>query len=394
MRVSLVLDLSPSMGDSAGQLRSAAKDLVDALRGGQNAVSVVTFSGASRVRVPPTDVSRDADRSHVKREIDKLRVDGPFSAGGTNWQAGLETAAGLSPNLVILISDGEPTMGTPPADPTATATAAAASTPGRYDRNQPLGAAVEVANRLRESAVRVVAVGVGSNASTVPNLAEISGPAAGDDYFTTDSSHLLRELYQIVSRACGIPVGALPGPQGKSFPLAKALIAGLLGLVLLIGVGMLAGRSRLRPAAPHAPRSRRAGAPIPDRTIDHRQLLPTDDDLPAPPDRAASSPSGSAEAPEPRLGADAAQPPPQWGHLVAAPSPDAGEEPDDGIGWGGERPPRPGGPGPRDDPDAGGPADAAGPRDGAASPEGNRPPPGTVRRISTDFLFDDEPPRS
>ncbi|MCL9798327.1 vWA domain-containing protein, partial [Frankia sp. AgKG'84/4] len=308
MRVSLVLDLSPSMGDSADQLRSAAKDLVDALRGGQNVVSVVTFSGSSRVRVPPTDVSRDADRAQVKREIGKLKVDGLFSSGGTNWQAGLETAAGLSPHLVILISDGEPTMGTPSAGPTAAT--------GRYASNQPLGAAVEVANRLRDSAVRIVAVGIGSKASTVPNLAEISGPRAGDDYFTTDSSHLLRELYQIVSRACGIPVGALPGPQGNSFPLAKTLIAGLLGLVLLVGVGMLVGRSRSRPAAPHAPRSRRASAPIPDRTIDHRQLLPTDDDVAAPPDRAAASPSGASEAPEARLGADAQEPPPQWGHPV------------------------------------------------------------------------------
>lgn len=247
------------MASSIGKVRSAASDLVDALRGDSNRVAVVSFANSAKVEVPMTDVGTGGSREDVKDAIEDLGIGGLFGlgGGGTNWQSGLRVAADMSPDLVVMISDGEANTYQEPAVP------GLESTP-EYAANRPLGAAVRVADELRDKGVRVVAIGVG--AVNTANLAAISGPAAADDYFTTDTGGLLRQLYEIASRACDIPVAALPQPLGDTFPLREVLIGSLGGLLLLVIIGMLLSRRRHGTTArePRAPRRSSRKIPVPE----------------------------------------------------------------------------------------------------------------------------------
>ncbi|WP_322752788.1 vWA domain-containing protein, partial [Frankia sp. Cas3] len=181
------------------------------------------FESTASVAVPPTDVGGDGGRSRVKEAINRLSASG----GSTNWDAALTLAGTLRPDVIVLVTDGMPDS---------------------------LGAAAQTADRIRGDGVRIVAVGVDLRAGAAVNIARVSGYVEGDDYFTSSADNLLRQLYQIASKSCGIPVAALPQPEGGSFPLAK-VIGGMLGaLAVLLVAGLLLSRQRagraLQPALP------------------------------------------------------------------------------------------------------------------------------------------------
>jgi hypothetical protein len=432
--VVLVVDLSGSMSQNIHQLRSASSDLVDALRGTDNRVALVAFGNQARVEAPLTDVGDDSGRAQVKKRIQKLSAGGLILAGplggGTNWEAGLREAATLRPDLVVLISDGEPNASD--TQPTGGPGAAPA-----YAANPALGAAVNVADGMRANGVRVVAVGVGFTASSVANLAAVSGPVLGDDYFTTDADALLRQLYEVASRACGIPVAALPQPLGGSFPLKRVVIAALAGLLLVVGAGVALSRRRAGPRDPTAPR-RPAQEPILPVTLDVSALKGAGE--PANPTGGPSDCGGDPDGTRPGAADEADEPAepvtfglattataggdsrparsgepdePDWSGVTAGGSrpADGARRSGDGFGtpWAGATVPpseidgsseldrwpgsAPLGPRASTDPS---PATGTAPADAEAAsgepdrPAPRRPPQG--RRISTSFLFDDDPP--
>lgn len=243
-RLVVVLDLSSSIGPHLDVVKQAATDLADALRGAPNEVAVVTFGTLATVSVPMVDVGNADERQRLKDAVDDLDLlEG--DAGGTNWEAAFITAASLQPDIVLFLTDGQPTTHGDPfaqnADP--------------YDVDNVTPAA-QVADQLKSGGTRIVGVGMGLLPENVPNLAQVTGPVPDDDYYETSASAdgLLDRLYDIAGKACGIPVAALPQPEGETFPVL-AVLGGVVGAALLAVVGgLLLSRRTSGPLATVGPK--------------------------------------------------------------------------------------------------------------------------------------------
>ena len=118
------------------------------------------------------------------------RINGVTTGGGTNWDRGLaqvaEATAGF--DIAVVVTDGEPTFYNSPFEG-----------PGNFTRFREVENAIFSSNALKVQGTRVVAVGVGAGVSSDPqNLAAVSGPTAGSDYFQTadyaGAAATLREL--------------------------------------------------------------------------------------------------------------------------------------------------------------------------------------------------------
>lgn len=231
-RIVLAIDLSESMGSNLDAVKKSASNLIDALRGAPNDVAVVTFGTNAVVAVPVTNVGVDDERQRVKKEVDDLdllRGD----LGGTNWDAALTTVRSLQPTVVVLLTDGLPTAHGAPA------------TGGSGPLvSEHLASAVRAADVLKSSGTRVVGLGMGLLPENVGNLAAVTGPTSGDDFYQTDTPGLLTKLYDIASKACGIPVTALPAPEPGTFPLAPVIGAGVVAVIAAVGGGILLSRRR------------------------------------------------------------------------------------------------------------------------------------------------------
>jgi len=250
LRVSLVLDLSGSMRGVADPLREASKDLIDSLRGSSSKVTVIGFASDAWTVAESADTKDEDAREALKDELDDVEV----VEGATNWEQALRAAQAAKAQLVVMVTDGYPNaVGSPPVQ----------------DNVGALEPAGVVADRLRKNGTRIVVIAMGQGAADPANLARISGPVAGDDYYLADADLLLRQLYDISSKACGIPVAALPQPIPDPFPWRNVLLAVAVVLALLLGAGMLAAR-RARSFAPR-PTGRQATKPA-DRTIQRKQI--------------------------------------------------------------------------------------------------------------------------
>lgn len=123
-------------------------------------------------------------------------IEEPTSSGRTNWEQGLMRAQEAFdprpsvPNLVIFASDGNPNRKGSSNVSEATA----------------LAAAVTVADDLKNSGTRILAVGIGNNLD-VNNLKAISGPNVDDglasDVITSSFSDLADDLAEIATEHCG-----------------------------------------------------------------------------------------------------------------------------------------------------------------------------------------------
>lgn len=257
-RIALVVDLSESMEPNLDAVKQSARDLIDALRGAPNEVAVVTVGTNAVVAAPATNVSADDERQRVKEEVDDLDLL-RGNLGATNWDAALTTVRDLQPDVVVLLTDGQPTAHGQPAS----------GGSGPLDPEH-LGSAVRAADALKSSGTRIVGLGMGLPPDNVGNLVAVTGPTAGDDFYQTDASGLLAKLYEIASKACGVPVIALPQPEPGTFPLIPVIGAGVVAVVASVVGGMLLSRRRSGTTVVSTPAAR----PLPDPTISLDDLPP------------------------------------------------------------------------------------------------------------------------
>lgn len=188
--VALILDLSGSVGNSVGNLRSAANTFTDALVGTQSRMSLFSFSwgtpadGASQNYPALVPVSTQAQANAFK-----ARYASWTASGGTNWDRGLGAAAfantvGNQYEIAVIITDGNPTNYAEPRLGT-----------GSNNRLVETEFGIFSANALKQNGTRVLAFGVGDGATGTTNalnLRAISGPilfngsnAASADYYQT-----------------------------------------------------------------------------------------------------------------------------------------------------------------------------------------------------------------
>ncbi|GAA2181469.1 hypothetical protein GCM10009785_16500 [Brooklawnia cerclae] len=214
--VALVLDLSGSIAGYEDDLAGAANTLVDSLTGTDSSVSLYTFSTSSPARTwvgsnndtgpvivanhtNQQSVSTGSGANTVKSWYSNSSGDATFTAsGGTNWDRGLWAAStsGNDYDVAIVITDGNPTFyAAPPVEGY-----------GSYTRFRELENGIFSANSIKEDGTRVIALGVGEGVDSTAsglNLASISGPTEGSDYFQTDDYGQAAEvLQQMISESC------------------------------------------------------------------------------------------------------------------------------------------------------------------------------------------------
>ncbi|WP_410814394.1 VWA domain-containing protein [Micromonospora sp. 067-2] len=207
LKIALLIDVSGSIAPSLNDVKGAANGFVDALTGTPSQIALYKFNNLAATVLNPTPVSDVSGANTVKTAINGL------TAGGTtNWDAGLwEIAADAADyDAVIMLTDGNPTVYGPPP----------VQGPGNFTRFVEVENGVFSANAVKAQGTRIVAVGVGAGVTgSADNLAAISGPVAGSDYYQTDYEALAELFRQLALEACAgtvsvvkkvIPPGGTP----------------------------------------------------------------------------------------------------------------------------------------------------------------------------------------
>lgn len=175
VRIGILFDLSSSMaGTGIDGAKTGGKAMVDALIGSGALLGIYNFgtdapkSGMSNYS-PVTVTSGNANT--LKTRIDNYSASGQ-PANYTNWDRGLYQLVGEDLDIVIVLTDGNPTVYGP--DP---------STPGgtawtRFSHDEQ---SIFSANALKNVDTQILAFGVGDGLAGAPdNLRAVSGPIAWD----------------------------------------------------------------------------------------------------------------------------------------------------------------------------------------------------------------------
>lgn len=238
LRVALVTDTSGSLRNSVGGVpndtvpnglttfQNAMSSFVDAFRGTPTTMSLFSFSQTS----PGTGATNSPVPLPVTTAVQAATFKAQYASwtagGGTNWDRGLAAAAnsGNAYDLVVMLTDGNPTlMG-----------ANASSTASAYNAFQDVDAGIFSANQLKASGTRIIAIGAGPGLTTASeyNLRSISGTTKGTDYFrVTQLSDVEGVLADLAKTDCqgsvqvqkmivptnGTIAQATPAPAGWNF---------------------------------------------------------------------------------------------------------------------------------------------------------------------------------
>jgi hypothetical protein len=236
-------------------VREAARNIVDSLRNNRSAVSIIGFDTGADVISAAVDVSDDDARHQLKDQIDALVAHEGYGSA-TNWEAALTEAGALDLDVVILVTDGFPNVYGNPVQ----------------EGPEAINAAATAADRLKSDGTRIAAVGIDLAQGGEENLRVITGTGRGNDYYVTDTTGLLRQLYEIVANSCGVPAGALPRPEPPEFPWVRTVLGALTGLVLVTFLAFLLHRRRGATTGPPASATASGRAVVKDQRIDHSHL--------------------------------------------------------------------------------------------------------------------------
>jgi uncharacterized repeat protein (TIGR01451 family) len=199
--IALVMDLSNSIDpDELLQMKTAARAFVTALQGTPSSVAGFTFAteapAGGNADLPLTDVSGAAGADRAREWID-ARTEPSEGAGGTNWDAALRQLVpkAAEPDVVVLLTDGNPTYSGDPRD----GGNGADTTFAEVEAGVLSANAVKAAN----PALKLVGIAIGERAS-VDNLGAVTGPVLGDDLFLAASfGDLQAKLQELATRLCG-----------------------------------------------------------------------------------------------------------------------------------------------------------------------------------------------
>ena len=245
-RVMILTDWSSSVGVRPGYptLISTLDQIVDAFAGTAASLSFVPF-GYQRIDTSTAyfPVSSPNEVAAFKNLYAGWRSMG---TQGTNWDAGLRAAAQTDPDLVIMLTDGNPTVW-----------GAGTQAQGSANSNQlaDVEAAIFAANALKNTGARVVALGVGDGVSATSgaewNLRAVSGQTGFDgsnyleaDYFqTTDYEAAAEAFRQMAIASCEGTLTVVKQIVPPNGTIADAVVAGP-GWQFTVSGDAIAGGSR------------------------------------------------------------------------------------------------------------------------------------------------------
>ncbi|MBN2095292.1 MAG: VWA domain-containing protein [Candidatus Aenigmarchaeota archaeon] len=181
--IALIIDNSGSIDNSElTAMKNAFKGFVDAfLPDTPTHIAVVKFNTDGDLVL---DYSGDA--TEIKNAIDSVST----SDGYTNWDDGLKEAQdefdnSPKPDLYVFASDGQPNRhGDPAVD----------------GEPESLAAAIERANQLKLSGVRIITLGIGVTGDGASNLKAISSE---DAYYSSGFDTLADDLADLADELCG-----------------------------------------------------------------------------------------------------------------------------------------------------------------------------------------------
>lgn len=207
-RIGILFDLSTSMqGDGITGARTAGKAMVDALVGSGAYLGIYNFgtnapkSGESNH--DPVQVTNNTVANTLKGYIDDYDANG---TNYTNWDRGFWQLVNADLDIVIVLTDGNPTVyGNP------------ATTGSSNTRFNHVEQAIFSANAVKKAGTQVLTFGVGDGVSgPTDNLAAVSGPikwAAGigitaADYAQTSDWNLVKTQLAEAAKAltCQVPI--------------------------------------------------------------------------------------------------------------------------------------------------------------------------------------------
>lgn len=191
-KVAIIVDLSTSMTTNNNEgligARTAAKDFAAAFVDKNVTLGVYSFgSNANAATVSPTVVT-SANIGSIQTSIGNMSVSG---IQYTNWDKGLEQVQGMGFNMVVVLTDGNPTRYGNPAAPSS----------GSWTNLRGLEESVLSANLLKSQGSQIVTFGVGAylNSSMPQNLKAVTGPIQWVAGSTGASSNIATSDFAITS---------------------------------------------------------------------------------------------------------------------------------------------------------------------------------------------------
>jgi len=252
LRIALILDRSTSISDSEWMMvQAAAKAFVNVLvNTGDNPpvseILLITFGTLAVIRQVAgqdwTSIYLQAGADAVNAVIDSITPPSSSPTQYTNWDAAFRLVSTVSAQVVVLITDGNPTAYN--LSPTVT---------GSDVTFETMEAAIASANLAKISPMlpKVIGVGVGDGLSD-ENIKLVSGPTLNDDYFlATDFNDLLMTLNQVAVLLCGMMicvhedtlVATPAGSQAISALRSGDLVSDVSGSAMLIKHTVSTGQS-------------------------------------------------------------------------------------------------------------------------------------------------------
>ena len=188
LNVLMVLDTSRSTKGYGQDYNAAAKAFINQLSGTTTTLKINSFATTSTANAATYDLSSAGGQTSAKTFVDGV-VNAGSGSGSTNWDAAMQDASKAKVDVVVFITDGNPTIHVGGSGSLADLTYGIAS--ANLAKNPDMSAS---ANGDEQA---VLAVGVGAGIA-LNNLQAISGPTAGKDYAVAsnpaDLAALLKEL--------------------------------------------------------------------------------------------------------------------------------------------------------------------------------------------------------
>ena len=197
IRVLLLLDTSGSTSGFNDDYNKAAKTFIDTLAGTPTSLKISSFASTSSPGNTTYDLSTPAGKTAASGRVDQIYPNNTSGKGSTNWDEALIDAAAANVDVVVFVTDGNPTVRRGDSDSGGSTSIddvhfgiASANLAKNPDK---------AAGGLQQT---IMAVGVGGNLG-VDNLKAVSGPTEGTDWTTaSDPAALAATLRKIAEAIC------------------------------------------------------------------------------------------------------------------------------------------------------------------------------------------------
>ena len=197
IRVLLLLDTSGSTSGFNDDYNKAAKTFIDTLAGTPTSLKISSFASTSSPGNTTYDLSTPAGKTAASGRVDQIYPNNTSGSGSTNWDEALIDAAAANVDVVVFVTDGNPTVRRGDSDSGGSTSIddvhfgiASANLAKNPDK---------AAGGLQQT---IMAVGVGGNLG-VDNLKAVSGPTEGTDWTTaSDPAALAATLRKIAEAIC------------------------------------------------------------------------------------------------------------------------------------------------------------------------------------------------